>query len=287
MTTPTEATALVGEPFDVFAAPLAGFLAIEASAGTGKTYAITQLYLRLVVEAGLAPHEILVVSFTKAATAELRTRLRGQLVTTRDAFRDGRTRDAFASELLGRHADGASALARIERALHGFDEAAVFTIHGFCQRVLAERAFESGVPFDVELVPDQQRFVEEVVDDEWRRALYGASPLYVRWVLEQARTTPETLALLVQAHAARPYRRVDGPADPGDTAALEREFLAACGDLRAQWARDGAEVVRRLVGNPALKQNVYPAGAIARCGQALELALAEDPPSPASFEALA
>ncbi|HOI17622.1 MAG TPA: UvrD-helicase domain-containing protein, partial [Geobacteraceae bacterium] len=61
--------------YDNLAIELAGDNLIEASAGTGKTYAIACLYLRLVVEEGLLPENILVVTFTEAATKELRGRV--------------------------------------------------------------------------------------------------------------------------------------------------------------------------------------------------------------------
>ena len=75
------------DPLDT---PLAGFNLIEASAGTGKTYTITALYLRLVVEARIPVNRILVVTYTNAATKELRDRIRSRLAQIRHAFLDGR-----------------------------------------------------------------------------------------------------------------------------------------------------------------------------------------------------
>jgi ATP-dependent exoDNAse (exonuclease V) beta subunit len=246
---------LLGAVLDPLSVPLAGRVAIEASAGTGKTFTITQLYLRLVLERGFGVREILVVTYTKAATAELRDRIRKALAALRDALRTGETSDEFLRALLARLADRPAALAIVDRALTGFDEAAIFTIHGFCQRVLAERAFESGVAFDLELVPDQRELAQEVVDDFWRRELYGARPTFVRHVLEKARLTPEVLARLVQDHAGRPYRRIDAPDDPVDVATLEGAFEARRAELRDAWARDGAAV--EALTSPALKRSTY------------------------------
>ena len=117
------------EALDPWKIPLVGTSFIEASAGTGKTYALTTLYLRLLVEHGLRPADILVVTFTQAATAELRERIRSRI------------RDAIAS------AEAEAGAVRLRRALQSFDEAAIFTIHGFCQRTLPENAFESGLAF--------------------------------------------------------------------------------------------------------------------------------------------
>src|SRR5512136_59419 len=114
---------------------LSGRSLIEASAGTGKTYAITSLYLRLVVETGLAPENILVVTYTEAATEELKSRIRERISGALDAFSGKRTDDPFLSGLLeNRNRRGPErniSRNRLEMALNSFDTAAIFTIHGF------------------------------------------------------------------------------------------------------------------------------------------------------------
>ena len=268
--------AVLGEELRAYAVPLGGMVAVEASAGTGKTYAITRLYLRLVVEARLPVREILVVTYTKAATAELRGRLRGALANASRALRTGRADDDVTSELLAHVADRSAARASVERALHGFDEAAVFTIHGFCQRVLTDRAFESGVLFDTELVPDQRDLVQEVVDDFWRRELYDTSPLFARFAVDQARLAPDGLATLVRTHAARPYRRIDAPAEV-DAARCEDELAAALADVRARWSEDRAVVESLLTTTPALSRARYRVAKLPEWFRGLDVALAEEP----------
>ncbi|RFA27291.1 hypothetical protein CAI21_14715 [Alkalilimnicola ehrlichii] len=112
----------------------AGIKLIEASAGTGKTYTIAGLYLRLVVETGLPVEQILVVTFTKAATAELRERIRQRLVAARNDFLAGDSKEEFLAELIERCPDPEQAVRRLERAVVEFDQAAVFTIHSFASR---------------------------------------------------------------------------------------------------------------------------------------------------------
>jgi exodeoxyribonuclease V beta subunit len=107
---------------------------VEASAGTGKTYTIEQLVLRLLTEETVPLEQILVVTFTEKATGELRTRLRGML--QREIQKNG----DFTSLL--------------KSALNHFDQAPIFTIHGFCQRLLQEYALEQGQDFRAELVDD-------------------------------------------------------------------------------------------------------------------------------------
>ena len=142
------------EPFDLSDTEIgAGTMLIEASAGTGKTFTISGLVLRLLLERPeLTIDRILVTTFTELATAELRGRIRGFLRRAIDAFRARKTDDKFLADLLEKHPDERAATSRLEAALVNFDEAPIFTIHGFCRRVLAERAFESGTLFDAELV---------------------------------------------------------------------------------------------------------------------------------------
>ncbi|TNF31675.1 MAG: hypothetical protein EP329_11950, partial [Deltaproteobacteria bacterium] len=180
------ADAIVGtRPFDP-AGPLpTGGVLLEASAGTGKTWSITSLVLRLVVEHDVPVDRILAVTFTNAATAELRGRVRARLDEAL-RFVEGHWRERGASSddpvlarLLDmvRHAEGpAVVLGRLRAALEGFDRAQIWTIHGFCQRMLQQNALASGVAFDTTLVEDERALVREVVEDFWQRELYAATP---------------------------------------------------------------------------------------------------------------
>ena len=147
------------KPLEPWQLELRGTTLVEASAGTGKTHTLTTLYLRLLVEADLLPARILVVTYTEAATAELRTRVRERI---QQAIR-AQDPEASAGEAIEEEVRALALRARREaeerggpdalrRALQAFDEASIFTIHGFCQRTLQEHAFESGMAFDAELV---------------------------------------------------------------------------------------------------------------------------------------
>jgi hypothetical protein len=122
----------------------------------GKTFAITTLALRGVL-AGIDIGRILIVTFTNAATAELRRRLRERLSLALETYgapiirRRRRPARAGAARIAEGQGDRSP---RLRAALDGFDEAAIFTIHGFCQRALREFAFESGAAFDAELIGD-------------------------------------------------------------------------------------------------------------------------------------
>ncbi len=157
-------------PFDLIHTPLKGVSLIEAAAGTGKTYTIEGLYIRLVLEKQLPVEQILVVTFTRAATAELRDRIYRRLAKARDAFAGVPVEDDdLLRHAAARHPNPIQAGRLLRQALMDFDRAAIFTIHGFCQRVLYENAFETASAFNAELLQDQTPILVEVVEDFWRQ----------------------------------------------------------------------------------------------------------------------
>ena len=161
---------------------LSGTNLIEASAGTGKTYAIACLYLRLLVERGLTPEQILVVTYTEAATKELRSRIRQRVREAIGVIDGNETDDPFLLGLVansnGKGPDRDGLRAELDRALNAFDTASIFTIHGFSLRALQENAFESGSLYDTELITDQDGLLREIVDDFWRARFFAEqSPL--------------------------------------------------------------------------------------------------------------
>ena len=161
------------KPLDVFKCDLDGVANIEAAAGTGKTWAICGLYVRLIAEKDLAVDRILVVTFTNAATAELRSRIRDRLVEVLHCLDTGRcmSPDPFAADFLRRVEElGIRDKARenLKTALLSFEESAIFTIHSFCQRTLGEIPFSAAQPFNVEVEADDSDIVEETAADYWR-----------------------------------------------------------------------------------------------------------------------
>ncbi|MDB4873421.1 MAG: recB, partial [Gemmatimonadales bacterium] len=164
--------------------PLHGSRLIEASAGTGKTWTIAALYVRLVLGHGgddafaraLLPSEILVMTFTRAATRELSNRVRERLVEAAAFFRgEAETDDPYLAELAAAypgHAERQQAAYRLVLAAETMDEAAIFTIDAWCQRMLREHAFDSGSLFDEELVADEHALFEDAVHDYWRQNVY-------------------------------------------------------------------------------------------------------------------
>ena len=152
-----------------------GTTVIEASAGTGKTWQIEALVVRLVAEKGIAISRLLVITFTEAATAELRDKIRRRLTQARDALADldAPTQDELIKAL--RKTDPTIRLARLRQALADFDEAPISTIHGFCQRMLTQLAFESHVEPDLQLFTDVDALRETLVADELAKVFAEAS----------------------------------------------------------------------------------------------------------------
>ncbi|MBW2456676.1 MAG: exodeoxyribonuclease V subunit beta [Deltaproteobacteria bacterium] len=163
--------------FDPAEVTFGGKALIEASAGTGKTYTIGTLYLKLLMEERLKVREILVVTFTRAATAELRDRLRARI----------REQAQKATGAVREHLD---------TQLRCFDQAAIHTIHGFCQRALQDHAFESGFAYEVEFLEDQSELVKEVADYFWGRTFYEAELSALREALD-ASLSPDHLNKIV------------------------------------------------------------------------------------------
>jgi exodeoxyribonuclease V beta subunit len=154
--------------------PLQGTHLIEASAGTGKTYNITRLYLRMLLERKLPVEKILVMTFTKDATQELTGRIDSAIRDTLNNWHQLIVDDAFFETLSQRISfDEASFLLR--KALLFLDEAAIFTIHGFCQRILTEHAFGTNMSFNAVLETDLSELTEQACQD-WYRTLAITSP---------------------------------------------------------------------------------------------------------------
>lgn len=166
---------------DPLSLPLAGSGLIEASAGTGKTYTIAALYVRLVL--GLSctarvPAEILVMTFTKAATRELAERIRSRLLEVARVLggEAPAAEDRFVQDLLQvipAGPDRAEAIWRLGQAAESIDESAIHTIDAWCQQMLREHAFDSGCLFDEELQSDERALLGAAAADYWRQEVVG------------------------------------------------------------------------------------------------------------------
>lgn len=180
--------------FDPHTQRLTGAHSIEASAGTGKTYSITLLWLRLLIEHGLKVDEILVSTFTKAATAELKERLllalRNALEAARLVQNDTPPEDGPEARIVVRHLESSSEPDRsssqllsalslhLTEALSAFDLAPISTIHGFCQALIVRHSIELGCDSGLRLVEDTTSLLQPLVDDQAMRMSETGVPKY-------------------------------------------------------------------------------------------------------------
>ncbi|MFW6323431.1 MAG: UvrD-helicase domain-containing protein, partial [Desulfovibrionales bacterium] len=234
---------------------LDGTSLIEASAGTGKTYTITGLYVRLLLEEDLPVSRILVVTFTRAATEELKDRIRARISQTLKDFQANSSKDRFTRSLL-QTCDHDRSIALLRRALAEFDLSSIHTIHGFCQRVLAENAFLCNAPFDAQVLPDQEETIMQIVRDFWRRRILALPETFLNHLLDDG-LSPESLYDQIRAGLNHPLIRVLPKNQMEGTADMEREFSALFQRAREIWESASGEITAILLHSPDLKRNIF------------------------------
>ncbi len=258
------------EKLEPLSAPLQGINLIEASAGTGKTYTITTLFIRLILEKHLTVDNILVVTFTEAATEELRDRIRRRLREALLAFQQGESQDDVLAGLMQQCADHQDAIFRLTNALRGFDEAGIFTIHSFCRQMLQENAFESGMLFDTELVKNQSPLLREIVEDFWRLHLYDTSPLFITYALEKAFNNPNRLLNTLKngQYVGQPFLKIIPYHDSPSLSVEELAFDSALTATRQAW--QAAEIEDLLLNDNNLNRSKYRKTSIPKWCQDLD-----------------
>jgi exodeoxyribonuclease V beta subunit len=212
------------EPFEVYGELPAGVTLLEASAGTGKTFTIAALVTRYVAE-GTPLERLLVVTFTRMATGELRDRVRQRLVLSAAGLSQVRAGVPPTDELVALLAQGAPEVVaerhrRLVVAIADFDAATIDTTHGFCLHVLMGLGVAGDVERDVRLVEDVSDLLEEVVDD-----------LYVRrfWASEAAPNFNKKVAMAVARSVVdnSAARVVPELSDDASSAAMRRRLAVA------------------------------------------------------------
>jgi exodeoxyribonuclease V beta subunit len=271
MTTTNRDLAITPQALNTMTFPLHGARLIEASAGTGKTFTIAGLYLRLLLGHGtsevgvngeepsrhqqpLTVDQILVVTFTEAATAELRDRIRARIHDARIAFSRGQSGDPVIAPLLediDDHAGAAKILLNAERQM---DEAAVYTIHGFCQRMLTQNAFESGSRFDNEFVTDESHLKAQVVADYWRKQFYPL-PLQLAGEVRNIWGSPSALLADVNRYLTGAPLKLTVEAMSGDLQSLHNSNLDKIRALKAQWLASQEDFLPIISGSDVNKRS--------------------------------
>ena len=290
---------------DISTFPVLGQSLIEASAGTGKTFTIASLYSRLLLghQTGLAPlgcDRVLVVTFTNAATEELRGRIRDRIRGNLDdllraARGDAMTDKAFAalveqtlaanqsSSGIGVAESDGLLLQDYNRMADWFrlnlaqmDNASVFTIHGFCQRMLRQFAFDAGVMFSAELVLDSASYLRQACEDVWRNGQYPLNRQQVSY-LQQLFGTPEQLQQMLRGWLSRSGLKFLPALDPQfDFQAVWTRLEAGFPALRQQWQALGADGVCRKIAASGLSGTYYRAALLPVWAERIERWLAAD-----------
>ena len=234
--------------FDVASEQLTpGVNLVEAGAGTGKTFAIGMLVLRAVAELSIPLDKILVVTFTRAATAELRDRVRRRLRQAESAL-SGTLSGALAGRdeeydqvllsWMNNLENIEESLKNIRLALRGIDRAAIGSIHGFCQRALQEHALASGQPPDSELA-DEKDCRRQAAEDFWRRFVYPLPPWLGALLWHEYRGPEALLRSVIDAIGN------DSEIRPGNVSLSEtRQELEEARAALALWWRDHAASLR-------------------------------------------
>ena len=253
------------ESFDILNAPVKGTYLIEASAGTGKTYTLEGLVVRLIITHHLPIERILAVTFTNNAAEELKDRIRKKLLSVRQHLKGDFSDDDFINNLSKEIKHPTSALEKINHALVDFDKAAIYTIHGFCQRILAEQAFETNAVFATDIVPDPSGFINEIANDYWRNKIYCLPTEIMNYVIHKI-SGPEYFA-----HLYRTYFHPDARILPQNIhlqTPNPEAFRACIKKAHTYWDADKKQIVE-ILKDPALDGRKY--GSATSTDQQLQL----------------
>jgi len=269
--------------------PLADINLIEASAGTGKTYTISLLYLRFVLESepALSVDQILVVTYTTAATKELKDRIRLRLSEALSAFLYPDEASGEYVALCETYSDHTDAILRLSRALLNFDEAAIFTIHSFCQRALKETAFDAGLAFETELLDNDLDLMLDLLDDYWRKEFQQA-PESLLLLLREKEITPDSLLWDIRSAVGKPYLQRLKPAAVADIGETMTQLEASYALAIQTWRENAADIEASLRHHEGLYANVIKALDVMIAGMH-ELAVSDGLPAslPPKVEGLA
>lgn len=250
------------KPLNPLQADLPGTTLIEASAGTGKTYTITTLYLRLLLEQQLSIDKILVVTFTIAATEELRIKITERVLLALAWLRctDEQQQAAVGAddtliELLQR-LPREKAVKLLEDAASRLDEAAVYTIDAFCMRVLQDHAFDTGMPYRTDFVADDTEIKTRAVQDFWRHVTGTKSEAYLSFMSAKY-PTPDKLAEGIERILRFEYANTIASIDSDEVDALQADVQQLFSAMQSEWNAQPLLIRELLTKSDALKKTSY------------------------------
>lgn len=255
------------ESLDPLRLPLFGERLIEASAGTGKTFTIAALYLRLLLGLGgeaayprpVNVEELLVVTFTEAATEELRGRIRSNIHELRVACLRNATDNPLYASLLAEIDDLQQAASVLLLAERQMDDAAVFTIHGFCQRMLSLNAFESGMLFEQQLIEDESQLRYQACADFWRRHCYPLDREIAQVIVESWKG-PQDLLKSIDRYLQGEAPQLKMPISNTETLeSRHQQILTQISEIKQRWLTHVGEL-DALLENSAIDRRKFNRG---------------------------
>ncbi|OUU37176.1 MAG: exodeoxyribonuclease V subunit beta [Verrucomicrobia bacterium TMED56] len=262
-----------------------GVTLLEASAGTGKTYALARIFLRLVAEKGVEVGKILTVTFTSTATEELRDRIRSLLVEAHETLIEEKKEkeDPTFSRLRDLpEVTRQECIQRIKLAITCFDEANISTIHGFCNRVLTENSFETQSLFDAKLEEASKAMTLEGVREYWREKFATLDPL-IAAASSSKKINPEEMADFFNA-LPRTQKYELGFDEKVDAHDVALSLIAAFDCLKDSWNK-GREDYADYV-TTCLAKNARAKTHLQNHLSILNDTLLNDQPSPSGIEVL-
>lgn len=257
--------------------PLRGRQLIEASAGTGKTYTLALLFLRLLLERGLEVNQILVVTFTEAATLELRDRIRQRLRDALDRLQHpDRDADPLLDRLLGQYPDSEAIKGRLADALVRMDEAAIYTIHGFCARMLQDHAFETGMAFELEMIGNDSDLTLALMRDFWRLRVAPLAEPDLEWLIG-IWPTPDALLATLSLPLKQPQLRLLPEIGMEQMDLIWQGFEDQFKALGRHWQAERTAIIQ-LLNSPALNRKSYRTDVVTKAIAAMDALTAQDRP---------
>ncbi|MDY0132144.1 MAG: exodeoxyribonuclease V subunit beta [Desulforegulaceae bacterium] len=234
---------------------------IEASAGTGKTYTITSLILRLVLEKDLSIKEILVVTFTEAAALELKDRILKRLRETLKGFeslikdKKENIKDPFILKLVDSYPDPKEGMVKISSAIRDFDLSCIFTIHGFCYKVLSEYAFETKNFFESEILGDESVLIGKSADDFYRNYIDSSDSNKSRFLFLN-NLGPDYIADLVKKYMSYPELKIIAKKPSDNLNEINDEFFQCEKEAGQIWETEQSKIREILTDSDIFKKTI-------------------------------
>lgn len=261
---------------DIETHPLQGISLIEASAGTGKTFTITHLYVRCLLETDYNVDQILVVTFTNAATQELKQRIQELIYQLWDYLNGKQDNAETFCAMFECYQFDKKAIRKLQVALINFDQAAIYSIHGFCQRVLNTFPIETHSLLHQQIIPNEKEIQQQAIRDYWRKKIISNDPVRLRWIISQWKEPDNLLAdiqplMEFESLVIKTEQQIDDRFK-----AINMDDLWS--ELKQQWLDNKSEIYKFLLESKALNRSRVRKPTVTKLLESLEGVFLESQP---------